>query len=193
MDRLDKLVKNLESFPQFGSKSSIKFAYYLLNNKDKAMSLAKDIEETLENIHRCKICCNYSEADVCGIFSDDERDHSTILVVEKEENVMRLDKEGGYNGLYHVLGGTINMLEGIGPDEINMAELFQRIDGSVKEVIIATDPDVAGAVTANYIKENIPDKSVKVTRIGTGVPMGADLSYYDAETIRKAIDNRVDM
>ena len=85
------------------------------------------------------------------------------------------------------------MLEGIGPDEINMAELFKRIDGSVKEVIIATDPDVAGAVTANYIKENIPDKSVKVTRIGTGVPMGADLSYYDAETIRKAIDNRVDM
>lgn len=193
MDRLNKLVKNLESFPQFGTKSSIKFAHYLLNNRDKAMSLAMDIKETLDNIHVCKICCNYSEGDICSVCSDDDRDHSTILVVEKEENVMRLEKEGGYNGLYHVLGGTINMLEGIGPDEINIAELFQRLDGRVKELILATDPDIDGIATANYIKENIPDKSVKVTRISTGVPVGSDLSYYDTDTIRKAIDNRIDM
>lgn len=193
MARLDKLIENLASFPQFGSKSSIRFAYYLLNHKDKALSLAKDIEDAMNNIHRCKVCCNYSESDVCDICSDETRDCSTILAVENEESVLRMEKEGGYNGLYHVLGGTINLMEGIGPDEVNINELFARLDGSVKEVIIATDPDVAGNATANYIKENIPDKNVKVTRIGTGVPMGGDLSFYDASIIKEAIENRVDM
>lgn len=193
MARLDKLIENLASFPQLGSKSSIRFAYYLLNHKDKALSLAKDIEEAMNNIHRCSVCCNYSESEVCDICSDEDRDRSTILAVETEENVLRMEKEGGYNGLYHVLGGTINLMEGIGPDEINISELFKRLDGSVKEVIIATNPDVAGNATANYIKENIPDKSVKVTRIGTGVPIGGDLSYYEASIIKKAIENRVDM
>lgn len=193
MARLDKLIENLASFPQLGSKSSIRFAYYLLNHKDKALSLAKDIEEAMNNIHRCSICCNYSESEVCDICSDEDRDRSTILAVETEENVLRMEKEGGYNGLYHVLGGTINLMEGIGPDEVNISELFKRLDGSVKEIIIATNPDVAGNATANYIKENIPDKSVKVTRIGTGVPIGGDLSYYDASIIKKAIENRVDM
>lgn len=193
MARLDKLIENLASFPQLGSKSSIRFAYYLLNHKDKALSLAKDIEEAMNNIHRCSVCCNYSESEVCDICSDEDRDRSTILAVETEENVLRMEKEGGYNGLYHVLGGTINLMEGIGPDEVNIFELFKRLDGSVKEIIIATNPDVAGNATANYIKENIPDKSVKVTRIGTGVPIGGDLSYYDASIIKKAIENRVDM
>lgn len=193
MARLDKLIENLASFPQLGSKSSIRFAYYLLNHKDKALSLAKDIEEAMNNIHRCSVCCNYSESEVCDICSDEDRDRSIILAVETEENVLRMEKEGGYNGLYHVLGGTINLMEGIGPDEVNIFELFKRLDGSVKEVIIATNPDVAGNATANYIKENIPDKSVKVTRIGTGVPIGGDLSYYDASIIKKAIENRVDM
>ena len=190
-----RLIDEFSRLPGIGPKTASRLAFYLLRApKEQAQSLADALRELRERITFCSICFNITEADPCAVCADEGRDRSVICVVEEPLDVIAIERTRDYHGLYHVLHGTIAPVEGIGPDELRIAELLSRLGGKspVREVIIATNPNMEGEATAMYIARQMEGKGVRVTRLARGLPMGGDLEYADEVTLGRALTGRRD-
>ncbi len=189
---LTNLIEQFERMPGIGHKSAQKLAFYVLEmSDDEAKRFAECILLAKEKIHHCQICCDLTDSDICSVCSDDRRDNSVICVVESSKDVIAIERTKEYNGLYHVLHGSISPMNGIGPDEITVKELIARLgDENLKEVIMATNPTVEGEATAMYISRIIKPMGIKVSRLAYGVPVGADLEYADEITLTRALEGR---
>lgn len=191
---IDDLLLNLEQLPGIGPKSASRIAYYLLNEKgDGAINLAHSIENVKNTVHFCKNCFNYSVDELCDVCSNASRNHKQICVVPKPKNIPPIERSGAYSGIYHVLGGQLSPMDGIGPDDIRISELLKRLSKEdVDEVIIATDPNIEGETTAHYIANKIADFDIKISRLAQGIPYGGELEFTDEMTLAKSIDDRRD-
>ncbi len=193
-ESLQRLIKYLSLLPGIGQKSATRLALYLIkDNRDLAESLAKSLLEVKEKVKLCKICFNISENEICEICEDDMRNPNVICVVEGPADQAAIEESGVFKGRYHVLHGVISPLNGIGPEDIRIKELIDRVQKEeIKEIIIATNPTTQGEATAIYIAKLIFKKkpTIKLTRIASGVPFGGDLKYADHMTLEKAIINR---
>jgi recombination protein RecR len=187
-----RLIEELNKLPGIGPKSAQRLAYHLLRSPDdEARALAGAILALKEKITLCSLCFDNTDCDPCRICQDKERDHSKICVVEKPSDIMPLEHTGKYNGVYHVLHGTISPAQGIGPDELKLRELLARLqDGSVTEVIVATNPNVESETMAMYLQRSITPLGIRVTRLARGLPFGAELEYADDLTLGQALENR---
>ncbi len=184
-----RLINEFTKLPGVGTKTAQRFAYKIINMSDEeAKSFAESIMDAKQKVRYCSVCGNFSENDVCDICR--ERASDTICVVKEPKDVIALEKAHEFHGVYHVLHGTLNPLEGIGPDDIRIKELLKRLDGSVKEVIMATNPDVEGEATAMYIAALIKPLGVKVTRLAHGIAVGTDLEYADVGSLSRALIDR---
>ncbi len=193
-DSVNKLIEQLSRLPGIGGKSAQRLAFHIINMpKEEAQSLAQSIIQAKTEVKFCSVCCNLTDSDPCGICSDRRRQQDVIMVVENPRDMAAYEKTRGYNGLYHILHGAIAVTKGIGPDDIKIRELVQRLDNNVKEVIIATNPTVEGDVTAVYISKLLKPLGIKVTRIANGVPVGSDLEYVDEVTLSRALEGRSEM
>lgn len=186
------LIEQLSKLPGIGRKTAQRLAFYILEmDTIEVEKLAKAITDAKEKIHYCSICCNLTDTDPCRICRDDRRDKSIICVVEGAKDVIAMEKTREYKGLYHVLHGTISPMDNIGPNEIKVKELLNRVyEGKVEEVILATNPTVEGEATALYIAKLLKPLGIKTTRIAHGIPVGGDLEYFDEVTLSKAMENR---
>ncbi len=189
---LERLEESLSKLPSVGKKSAERLAFAMLDMEDDDLQeFSEAVRELKASIHTCPICGNLTEDEVCSICSDDSRDRSTIMVVSTPKDVFALEKAEDYNGLYHVLGGTISLSKGKGIESLNIAGLMKRLEGGeVKEVILATNPTVDGETTALYLAKIIEPLNITVSRIAYGLPMGGNLDYTDSLTISKAIQGR---
>jgi recombination protein RecR len=189
---VQNLIDELGRLPGIGPKSAQRIAFYLLRvPENDARRLARAITEVKERISFCKRCFNIAEADHCVLCADSRRDEAVLCVVEEPRDVVAIERTGEYRGLYHVLHGAINHLEGIGPDQLKIRELLQRLaDESVKEVILCTNPNLEGDATAMYLARLLRDTDLKVTRLASGLPVGSDLEYADEITLGRALDGR---
>ncbi len=187
-----RLIEELNKLPGIGPKSAKRLAYHLLRSPDEeARALAEAILTLKEKIKLCSVCFDNTDCDPCRICQDKERDHSKICIVEKPSDILPLEQTGKYNGVYHVLHGTISPTEGIGPEELKIKELLARLkDGSVTEVIVATNPNVESETMAMYLQRIITPLGVRVTRLARGLPFGAELEYADDLTLGQALENR---
>jgi recombination protein RecR len=190
-ESVEKLINVLARLPGIGRKSAARLAFHILKiPKEEALELAEAIQDVKEKVGFCSICFNISEEDPCYICTDPSRKHDVICVVEEASDLAALEKAEGYNGLYHILGGRISPLDGIGPDDLKIKELLNRIGEDTKEIILATNPDVEGEATALYVAKLIKPMGVKITRIARGLPVGSDLEYADGVTISRALEGR---
>ena len=189
---LNKLITELSRLPGIGGKTAQRLAFHILSMDEKsAMELANAISDAKKSMTYCSVCGNLTDTDPCAICSDDSRDKSTICVVESPKDVVAMEKIREYRGYYHVLHGAISPMDGIGPDDINLRSLIVRLqDEAVKELIIATNPNIEGEATAMYIARLIKPSGIKVTRIAHGIPVGGDLEYADEVTLLKAVEGR---
>lgn len=189
---LTKLIEQFASLPGIGRKTAQRLAFYILTlPKERAKEFSDAIMEAHEKIHYCEVCKNYTDQPICEICSDEHRDRSVICVVEDAKDVAAFERTREYKGLYHVLGGLISPMDGIGPDQIFIKPLVARVQtGEVKEVIMATNPTVEGEATAMYISRLLKPFQVKVSRLAYGIPVGSDLEYADEVTLYKALENR---
>ena len=190
---LNKLINELGKLPGIGGKTAQRLAFHILSLTDReAESLAEAIVEAKNSLHYCSVCGNLTDKEVCSICADEARDRSTICVVETPQDVLAMERIREYHGTYHVLHGAISPAEGIGPADINLKSLIERLQSSdeVKEVIIATNPNIEGEATAMYISRLIKPAGIKVTRIAHGIPVGGDLEDADEVTLLKAIEGR---
>ena len=187
-----KLVEAFNKLPGIGPKSAQRLAYYLLRSPDEeAKALAEAILTLKERIRLCSICFNITVCDPCLICQDKERDHSKICVVERPLDIPSLERTGKYKGVYHVLHGAINPVRGIGSAELKIKELSSRLqDGSVKEVILATNPNLEGETTAMYLRRIILPLGIRISRLARGLPFGSDLEYADDMTLGQALEDR---
>lgn len=187
-----RLIEELTKLPGIGPKTAQRLAFHLLHMpKDVVRSIAAAITEARENITHCSVCCNLTDRDPCNVCGHPARDQSAICVVQEPRDVVALEKTREYKGLYHVLHGAINPMEGIGPNDIRIRELLSRLgDGKVNEVILCTNPNTEGEATAMLIARFIKPMGIKVTRIARGLPMGGDLEYADEVTLTKAFEGR---
>ncbi|MCG1012263.1 recombination protein RecR [Tepidanaerobacter sp. GT38] len=188
---LERLIEELSRLPGIGPKTAQRLAFYILKMpEERVSSLAEAILQAKESITYCSICGNLTDVDPCSICEAPYRDKNVIMVVEDPKDVVAIEKTRDYKGLYHVLHGAISPLEGIGPDDIKIKELLARITPEVKEIILATNPNVEGEATAMYLAKLLKPLGVKVTRIAHGIPMGGDLEYADEVTLTKALEGR---
>lgn len=189
---LTKLVEQFASLPGIGRKTAQRLAFYVLTlTKEQAKEFAGAILDAHEKIKYCSVCKNYTDQELCEICSDENRDKSLICVVEDAKDVAAFERTREYKGLYHVLGGLISPMDGIGPDQIFVKELLRRVQSdTVREVIMATNPTVEGEATAMYISKLLKPFGVKVSRLAYGIPVGSDLEYADEVTLYKALENR---
>jgi len=188
-----RLIDEFSRLPGIGPKTASRLVFYLLRApEEQAQSLADALRELRERTTFCSICFNITESDPCLICTDEKRDRSVICVVEEPLDVIAVERTRDYRGLYHVLHGTIAPVEGIGPDELRIAELVRRLEGvsAVQEVIIATNPNMEGEATAMYIARQVEGRGVRVTRLARGLPMGGDLEYADELTLSRALTGR---
>ncbi len=187
-----RLIEELTKLPGIGPKTAQRLAFHLLNMDKQVVSrIAAAMVDAREKIRYCSVCCNLTDQDPCKICSNSERDRSTICVVQEPRDVVAMEKTREYQGLYHVLHGALNPMEGIGVDDIRVRELMARLgDGKVREVILCTNPNTEGETTAMYIARFIKPLGIKVTRIARGLPMGGDLEYADEVTLAKALEGR---
>jgi recombination protein RecR len=191
---LDRLIEELSRLPGIGPKTAQRLAFYMLKMpQDRVGSLADAILQAKKSISYCSVCGNFTDVDPCSICQTPYRDRNIIMVVEEPKDIVAIEKTRDYKGLYHVLHGAISPLEGIGPDDIKIRELLARITPEVKEVILATNPNVEGEATAMYLAKLLKPLDVKVTRIAHGIPMGGDLEYADEVTLTKALEGRREM
>ncbi len=191
---INKLITELASLPGIGEKSAARLAFHLINMpKAKVERLAHTILEAKEHVQYCKECFTLTDQELCPVCASEKRDHSTIMVVENTRDLAAYEKTGKYEGIYHVLHGAISPMIGIGPGDIKLKELLQRLQGDVKEVIIATNSSLEGETTAMYISKLIKPTGVKVTRIASGVPVGGDLEYIDEVTLLRALEGRIEL
>ena len=189
---IEKLIESFEKLPSIGHKTAARLAFYILNcSEQETNEFISSIVEAKKNLKYCSKCYNISDTDPCPICSSPKRDQSSICVVEDVRDVVAMEKTHEFKGVYHVLHGTISPMNGIGPDEIKIKELLNRIrDNDIKEVIIATNPRVEGEATSIYISKLIKAFNIKVTRIAHGIPVGGDLEYTDEITLMKAMEGR---
>jgi recombination protein RecR len=189
---LERLIERLRRLPGLGPKSAQRVAFHLLRGSlEDARALAQAIVEVKERIRLCTACFNITDVDPCVVCSDLGRDRTAICVVEEPHNLVSIEKSAGFKGLYHVLHGSLAPLRGIGPDDLKIAALLERLrDGSVKEVILATNPNVEGEATAVYLSRLLKPLGLKVTRIALGLPVGGELEYADEVTVGKALEGR---
>ena len=193
MNTLDNLITLLSRLPGVGKKSAARMAYSLLKgDEDFNRKLGQSISELQERIHKCRICGNFTEEDICEICSAPDRDSAFLCVVEESQDVKMIESTGEYKGYYHVLHGVLSPLDGIGPGELGFDKLIERIDNSgVKELILATNPTLEGDSTALYIRHLIKDKKIITTRIASGLPVGGDMEYADQLSISRALKGRM--
>ena len=190
-----KLIEAFSRLPGIGSKTASRLTYYLLRAPEAVSeTLAQALIELKTHTQYCVECFNITEESPCPVCSDAKRDHSMIVVVEDPLDVVAVERTGSYKGLYHVLHGAISPVEGIGPDDIKLRELVERIKAKpVSEIIIATNPNMEGEATAMYVKQMVTPLGVKVTRLARGLPSGGDLEYVDSVTLLRAFEGRGDM
>lgn len=187
-----KLMESFMRLPGIGPKTAVRLAFFVIDMKEEnVLEFAKALVNAKRNLMYCSICQNITDVDPCHICSDTRRDRSMICVVEEAKDVIAMEKMKEYRGLYHVLQGAISPMEGVGPEDIKIAELIKRLqDEEVKEVIVATNPTIEGEATAMYLSRLIKPTGIKVTRIAHGLPVGGDLQYVDEVTLSKAIEGR---
>lgn len=191
---INKLIDELTGLPGIGSKSAQRLAFHLINMpKARVERLAHAIVDAKENVRYCQECYTLTDADTCPVCANANRDHATIMVVENARDLAAYEKTGKYAGVYHVLHGAISPMLGIGPGDIKLKELMQRLEGDVSEVIIATNSSLEGETTAMYISKLIKPTGIKVTRIASGVPVGGDLEYIDEVTLLRALEGRIEL
>lgn len=187
-ERLLKLVRALAELPGIGPKSAQKIGLFLVQNPHSAAELLSSLQAA-QALHPCPECGNLAEAELCPICADPERERSLICVVETVSDLMAIERSGEYGGLYHVLGGALNPLEGIGPEQLNLEKLFARLQG-ISEVILATGMTVEGEATAGFLAERLSQLGVRSTRLAYGLPVGGSLEYADEVTLARALENR---
>ena len=193
--QVTNLIEELRRLPGIGRKSAQRLAFHIINMPEEHVEhLAEVLVSARKNIRYCKCCCTLTDTEICPICSSEKRDHSTIMVVEHTKDLAAYEKTGQYNGVYHVLQGTLVPSLGKGPDEIRFRELETRLeDPKVKEVILATSSSLDGEATAMYITKKIKPKGIKLTRIASGVPIGGELEYIDEVTLSRALDGRIEL
>jgi len=193
LNSIDQLIKNFSSLPGIGKKSAARIAYYLLKSDNNfSLLLAGSICDAVEKVRNCGICGNYTEDEICGICSDNSREKNVICIVEMPQDIAVIESTGIFNGQYHVLMGHISPLEGIGPDQLNIKQLFERISREdISELIIATNPSVEGDTTALYIQKLLGGKNIRITKLASGLPVGGDLEYTDKLTLMRSIQGRL--
>ncbi|HSL22792.1 MAG TPA: recombination mediator RecR [Vicinamibacterales bacterium] len=191
-DPLARLVEQLQRLPGIGSKSAQRLAFHILKTpREEVERLADAMREVKDRVTYCTICSNITDVDPCYFCTSDTRDHRTICVVEQPENVSAIEKTREFKGVYHVLMGALSPLHGVGPDDLKVKPLLERVaGGKVDEVILATNPNVEGEATAIYLARLLKPLGVKVTRIAMGVPVGSDLEYADEITMLRAMEGR---
>jgi len=189
---IERLIDNLSRLPGIGKKTATRLSFFLLNAKDGYIAeLSKSLLDIKEKIRLCSVCFNITDSDPCAICCDERRDKQTVCVVEESSHMMVIESSNPGRFRYHILHGVINPIEGIGPDEVRIKELKERIEREgIKEVIIATNPNLEGNTTAHYISEILKPLEVTITRIASGIPIGGDIVYIDPLTIKSSIDNR---
>lgn len=189
---MSRLIKGLARLPGIGEKTAARLAFHILRQpEDYAKELAAALVEVKQRMRLCSRCCNLVESDPCPTCADASRRDDTICVVEEPRDLLALERARDYRGRYHVLHGALSPIDGIGPDDLKIRELIQRLSGdAVKEVIVATNPTVTGEATALYLSKLIKPMGVKVTRIAHGVPVGGSLEFVDEVTLGKALENR---
>lgn len=193
-NQINRLVEELASLPGIGSKSAQRLAFHILNMpKENVERLSLAITEARNNVQYCRECFTLTDDECCPICRNDERDHRTIMVVENSRDLAAYEKTGQYKGVYHVLQGAISPMLGIGPGDIRLKELLQRLQQEVDEVIIATNSSLEGETTAMYISKLVKPTGIKVTRIASGVPVGGDLEYIDEVTLLRALEGRKEL
>ncbi|MCI7595621.1 MAG: recombination mediator RecR [Lachnospiraceae bacterium] len=191
---INQLIAELASLPGIGEKSASRLAFHLINMpRAKVEKLARTILEAKEHVQYCQECYTLTDQEICPICANEKRDHSTIMVVENTRDLAAYEKTGKYEGIYHVLHGAISPMIGIGPGDIKLKELLQRLQKEVREVIIATNSSLEGETTAMYISKLIKPTGVRVTRIASGVPVGGDLEYIDEVTLLRALEGRIEL
>lgn len=189
---IQKLLDELERLPGIGPKSAQRIAYWILSeDRIDATRLAQAIIEVKDTVHFCTRCFNYAQDDLCDICASPKRDQNTICVVSEPRDIPPIERTGTFSGVYHVLGGALSPLEGIGPDDLHIAELLARLnDPTISEVILATNPNIEGETTASYLARLIKPLGVKVSRLASGLPVGGDLEFADEVTLGRAIEAR---
>ena len=192
--QINKLIEELAALPGIGSKSAQRLAFHLINMpKDRVDRLANAMIEARADVRDCKECYTLTDKELCPVCANPRRDHRTIMVVENTRDLAAYEKTGKYEGVYHVLHGAISPMLGVGPGDIKLKELMERLQGDVEEVIIATNSSLEGETTAMYISKLIKPTGIKVTRIASGVPVGGDLEYIDEVTLLRALEGRVEL
>jgi len=190
-ESVDRLINLFSRLPGIGRKSAGRLAFHILKmTREEAADLAEAINDVKDKVGFCSICNNISESDPCHICGDDDRRKDTICIIEEAVDLAAVEKSNNYNGLYHVLGGRISPLDGIGPDDLKIKELLRRLGEEIREVIIATNPNVEGEATALYLAKLIGPMGIKITRIARGLPVGGDLEYADGMTLSRALEGR---
>lgn len=191
---INKLIEELAALPGIGNKSAQRLAFYLINMpQDKVNRLATTIIEAKANVRYCKECFTLTDREICPVCANKNRNHKQIMVVENTRDLAAYEKTGRYEGVYHVLHGAISPMLGIGPGDIKLKELIERLQGDVEEVIIATNSSLEGETTAMYISKMVKPTGIRVTRIASGVPVGGDLEYIDEVTLLRALEGRVEL
>ena len=188
-NQISRLIEEFSRLPGIGSKSAQRLAFHV----DQVEGLAKSIIDARKNVRYCKVCCTLTDRETCPICGNPDRDKKTIMVVETPRDLAAYEKTGKYNGVYHVLHGAISPMLGIGPGDIRLKELMERLQGDVNEVIIATNSSLEGETTAMYISKLIKPAGIKVSRIASGVPVGGDLEYIDEVTLLRALEGRTEL
>ena len=192
--QITTLIEELSKLPGIGAKSAQRLAFHIINMPAESVErLSGAMVDARQNVRYCKECYTLTDKELCPICSSEKRDHKTIMVVENTRDLAAYEKTGKYEGVYHVLHGAISPMLGIGPGEIKLKELMQRLQGDIDEVIIATNSSLEGETTAMYISKLIKPTGIKVSRIASGVPVGGDLEYIDEVTLLRALEGRVEL
>ena len=192
---IENLINELTKLPGIGRKTAQRLAFFILTmSEESAKGIAKAIIDVKDKARFCSLCFNITESEICDICRDDARDRSRICVVEEPSNILVIERARTFNGLYHVLLGSISPIDGMTPDKLKISELVERVrQDSVSEVILATNPNTKGEMTAQYIKDSLKHFPVKVTRIAYGLPIGSDIEFADEVTLSKALEGRREM
>lgn len=198
---LEKLVHEFSRLPGIGPKTAQRLAYHVLRTQDNfAQRLSDALVQVKTEVHLCPECYNYTDLDICRYCDDHHRQNESLCVVEEPSDIMRIESSGAFRGRYHVLHGAISPLEGVGPKDLKLQELFNRVDDGIKglapqlkEIILALDADLEGDTTILYITKHLQGKGIKVSRIAHGVPIGSDIDFIDDRTMGRALDNRVEL
>lgn len=192
IEPLARLIEQFRSLPGIGAKTAVRLAYHILDMEpERVHKLAQALIDAKKKIGFCSVCYNLSDIDPCNICADDTRDRSIICVVEQPKDIVAMERMRDYKGLYHVLHGVLSPMEGVGPDDLKIKELLMRLSSDdVREIIVATNPNIEGEATAMYLAKLLKPLQIKVTRIAHGLPVGGDLEYADEVTLAKAMENR---